>query len=501
MPAIPPKDTTNDSSAPIEYDLIVIGGGSGGLATSKSAASFGAKVALVDCVEPTPHGTSWGIGGTCANVGCIPKKLMHHACVVGKEVDHAKTYGWKDVEKKGHDWATLTQVVDERIKSNNWIYRVQLNEKGIKYYKAWASFVDKNTVKTVSADKKKTEILIRAPKIVVATGLRPKYPDIPGAEHGITSDDFFTWKNPPGKTLVAGASYVALELAGVLGDLGFETEVMIRSRPLKGFDNDCVEKVMEALVKHSVKIRYGDEAKRVDLQGEKKKVTFINKSGDETSDVYDTIIWAIGREPKLESVHLDKAGIKLAKSGKIIADESDRTNVDGIYALGDIVEGRPELTPPAIRAGQLLGARLFGCSFQLMDYTGVATTVFTPIELSTVGLTEEQANEEYGADNLEIYHGYFTPFEFIIPQDSDKEQCYTKVICKRNDPRTVLGIHFVGVNAAEVMQGFAVAFKKGITMEDIQSTVAIHPCSAEEICKLSITKRSGNDPKVQGCCG
>ncbi|VDP59575.1 unnamed protein product [Heligmosomoides polygyrus] len=226
---------THTSSSP-EYDLVVIGGGSGGLACSKAAREFGASVALIDGVTPSPHGTTWGIGGTCTNVGCIPKKLMHLAGIVGREVGHAPQYGWLKVEKGEHSWETLVKVVSDRIRANNWIYRVQLNEKKVMLYTALACFVGNRTIKTVSADNRKTELILHAKNVVVATGLRPRYPDIPGAKYGITSDDLFSLSKPPGRTLVVGASYVALECAGFLAHLGFPVHLLIRSRPLKPFD-------------------------------------------------------------------------------------------------------------------------------------------------------------------------------------------------------------------------------------------------------------------------
>ncbi|CAD6198534.1 unnamed protein product [Caenorhabditis auriculariae] len=492
------------STKPNDYDLIVIGGGSGGLSCSKMAASLGAKVALVDAVEPTPSGVTWGIGGTCANVGCIPKKLMHHAAIVGKEISHAEAYGWLGVKKPDHHWHTLAKVVNDRIRANNWIYRVQLNEKGIKYINAFAKFVDKNEVHTTAMDKKKTERLLRAPKIVIATGLRPRYPNIEGAELGVTSDDLFSLPYAPGKTLVVGASYVALESAGLLADLGYEVHLMIRSIPLKGFDRDCVNKIVQNLKAHGVNIRWSEEVKEVSIENNRKKVNFKNaETGkDSSEDLYDTIIWAMGRDPNVKTLGLKDAHVQTsARSGRILADEFDRTTTEGIYAIGDVVEGRPELTPAAIRAGQLLAQRMFGGSKEITEYEKIATTVFTPLELSCVGMTEEQAVAAHGAENIEVYHSYFTPFEFIVPQDKDSEQCYLKVICMRSSPQEVLGLHFVGPNAAEVMQGFAVAFRKGLTYKDIVDTVAIHPCSAEEFVRLVVTKRSGLDPKVAGCCG
>ncbi|CAB3403409.1 unnamed protein product [Caenorhabditis bovis] len=494
------------SSSPSEYDLVVIGGGSGGLSCSKTAATLGASVALIDAVAPTPSGVTWGIGGTCANVGCIPKKLMHHAAIVGNELKYADKYGWNGVRNARHDWSALVKIVNDRIKANNWIYRVQLNEKRVKYYNAFAQFIDSSTLRLTGCDAKKTQNILKAKNIVISTGLRPKYPKCHGKEHGITSDDLFSLPKPPGKTLVVGAGYVALETAGLLAGLGMEVELLIRSIPLKGFDRDCVNKIVNNLERHGVKIRWRQEVERVDIDNGKKLVQFTSTDRLATASnpigTYDTVIWAMGREPNMASLDHKAAGIALsAKSGKILADEFDRTSTDGIYAIGDVVENRAELTPLAIQAGQFLANRLFANSKQIVQYEKVGTTVFTPLELSTVGLNEDDAIRLHGEDQIEVYHSYFTPFEFVVPQKPDAADCYVKLICLRNAPNTVLGLHFVGPNAAEVMQGFAVAFRKGITLDDVRHTIAIHPCAAEEFVKLTITKRSGLDPKVAGCCG
>ncbi|ULU02271.1 hypothetical protein L3Y34_002081 [Caenorhabditis briggsae] len=489
-------------STAIQYDMIVIGGGSGGLSCSKRAAELGAKVALVDAVEPTPNGYSWGIGGTCANVGCIPKKLMHQAAIVGKELKTAETYGWKglDQSKLSHDWSTLTKVVHDRIKGNNWVYKVQLRDMGIKYYNAFAEFVEGGNVLVTTADKKKTQTLLSAPNIILATGLRPRYPDVPGALLGITSDDLFTLSKPPGKVLVVGAGYVALECAGFLTGINQDVEVLIRSRPLKEFDKDCVNFVMGQLKSTGVKVKEGVEVAKVEEVGDGKKKVYFTENGGVGE--YDTLIWAAGREPRMDKLKLDYAGVeRSSKSGKILADEYDKTSVEGIFAVGDIVEGRLELTPLAIQSGRLLAERLFAGSKQTVCFDGIATTVFTPLELSTVGLTEEEAKKKYGEDGIEVYHSHYTPFEYIVPQNEDKAYCYVKAICLRDDTQKVVGLHFVGPNAAEVMQGYAVAFRVGISISDLQLTVAIHPCSSEEFVKLQITKRSGKDPRVQGCCG
>ncbi|CAI2348518.1 unnamed protein product [Caenorhabditis sp. 36 PRJEB53466] len=488
-------------SATQSFDLIVIGGGSGGLSCSKRASDLGAKVALIDGVEPTPHGVTWGIGGTCANVGCIPKKLMHQAALVGKELKTADTYGWNglDQTKIAHEWNVLVKNVNDRIKGNSFVYRVQLNQKGIKYFKGFAEFVDHSTVLVTGVDKNNTRTILTAPNVVISTGLRPTYPDIPGAELGISSDDLFSLPAAPGKTLLVGGGYVALECAGFLAGVQQEVEVLVRSSPLKGFDKDCVRMVMENLKSNGVKVREHVEVEKVEDVGGKRRVTFTKNGGVE---VYDTVIWAAGRTPRLEKVKLANVGVKTdPKSGRILADGHDKTSTKGIYAVGDIVEGRQELTPLAIQSGRLLAERLFAKAKRTVRFDGIATTVFTPLELSTVGLTEEEAVKKYGEDAIEVFHSHYTPFEYIVPQNKDKQFCYVKAVCLRDEPQKVLGLHFVGPNAAEVMQGYAVAFRAGITYSDLELTVAIHPCSAEEFVKLTITKRSGDDPTTQGCCG
>ncbi|VDL86078.1 unnamed protein product [Nippostrongylus brasiliensis] len=279
----------------------------------------------------------------------------------------------------------------------------------------------------------------------------------------ITSDDLFSLSKPPGKTLVVGASYVALECAGFLAELGFSVDLLIRSKPLKSFDQDCVKFVMENLKNH-VNVLYAKEVNELQREMDKTKVKF----SDSSTDVYDTVVWAMGRDPQSHDLNLAGAGVETDRSsGRIVVAEDDRTSAQDVYAIGDIALGRPELTPTAIRAGQLLAQRLFGGGSQLMAYDTVPTTVFTPLEFGTIGLTEERASEQFGADAIEVYHSHFTPFEYVIPQDPSAAQCYAKVICLRSAPRKVLGMHLVGPNAAEIIQGYAVAMKVGVTFDQL----------------------------------
>jgi pyruvate/2-oxoglutarate dehydrogenase complex dihydrolipoamide dehydrogenase (E3) component len=461
-----------------DYDLIVIGGGSGGLACSKEAARLGARVAVCDFVTPTPLGTTWGLGGTCVNVGCIPKKLMHKASLLGDGFTDAESYGWKVPEKVHHSWEAMVRrprlspshplshgihqrtpksrwltfrppsaaskplllfspllsthpvekflplqvgSVQDHIASLNFGYRTELRSKNVTYLNELASFVDGNTIECVDGKGKARKVT--AASFVIAVGGRPKYPGVPGdKELCITSDDLFSLPKSPGKTLVVGASYVALECAGFITGLGLNSTVMMRSIPLRGFDQDCAERVCQNMELHGTRFLRRCVPEKFERASGKEgggiKVTW--SGGDETSgggaggsEVFDTVILAIGRYAVTESLKLSSAGVttvkgslKIAGTGQGVGAE-EGTEAKNLFAIGDVLEGRPELTPVAIKAGTLLARRLFGGASERMDYTHVATTVFTPLEYSCVGLSEEEAREKYGEESggggLDIY--------------------------------------------------------------------------------------------------
>lgn len=482
-----------------KYELIVIGGGSGGLACAKEAAVLGRKVAVLDFVDPSIQGTTWGLGGTCVNVGCIPKKLYHQAALLGKSVQDAKSYGWNVENGNSHNWETLRSAVIGYIKSLNWGHRVQLKQKNVDYYNAKGHFICKNEVE-LSHKSGKVERLT-ADNFVIAVGGRPKYPDIPGAfEYGISSDDIFSLEKAPGKTLVIGGSYVALECAGFLTGLGFSTTVMVRSICLRGFDQQMASLVVDHMTADGTKFLH----KCVPLAIEKDAksglyiVKWEHKDKGQFQDTFQTVLFAVGRQAQTKYLGLDKIGVKVyPDSGKIIT-TNEQTTVSNIYAVGDVLLGKPELTPVAIKAGRLLAHRLFDNSSQLMNYDNVATTVFTPLEFGSVGLAEEEAITQFGQNNIEVYHAFYKPLEYNIPQ-KDASQCYIKAVCLREHPQKILGLHFLGPSAGEIIQGFSAAINCGLTMKTLQLTVGIHPTSAEEIVKLNITKSSGLDPTVTGC--
>lgn len=505
-----------NSKMTFNYDLIVIGGGSGGLASSKEAVKHGKKVALIDFVKPTPKGTTWGIGGTCVNVGCIPKKLMHEAALLGEQANEMHYYGWglapsgDPVKAHGKDanlvfnWEQLVERIQDNIKSSNFKYRVELRTKKVEYINAYAKFVDQHTLEL--EDKKGSKSQITSETFIIATGERPRYPsDCEGAvEHSITSDDLFSLPYSPGKTLVVGASYVALECSGFLNGLGFDTTVMVRSILLRGFDHQMAEMVGANMAKKGVKFLRPCVPTKIEKikDGEPGlyRVTATDGVKSHIMGEYNTVLFAIGRDACTSGIGLEKVGVKLnPKTGKVPT-VNEQTNVKNIYAVGDILEFRTELTPVAIDSGIMLVKRLYANSKETFDYNTIPTTVFTPYEYGCVGLSEENAIAKFGADNIEVFHTHFKPYEKGVTE-RDVEECYAKLICVINDEMRVVGFHYLGPNAGEVTQFAALGMRLKARKEDFNKLVGIHPTSAELFTNLTITKRSGVSPIPQGCCG
>jgi thioredoxin reductase (NADPH) len=440
---------------------------------------------------------------------------MHQAALFGEGLHDAKKFGWSQADAKGHDWSTMATGIQNYVKSLNWGYRKRLKDDGVEYFNSYGVFSDPHTIEATDAAGNKSRL--SGEYIAIAVGGRPNYPDIPGKEHLLSSDDLFWLKKPPGKTLVIGASYVALECAGFLTGLQYDTTVMNRSVFLRGFDQDMANKAVQYMRGHGTK--FLDKQIPVSIRKTdtgKLQVSYVSADATQKStpqqQIYDTVLSAIGRVPSTSVLGLAKIGVQTdPKSRKILSNEQDQTNVKHIFALGDVAYNRPELTPVAIQAGKLLARRLFESQSHspsqhkklLMNYNLIPTTVFTPLEYSCIGLTEEQAQQQLG-NNLEVYHAYFQPLEWSVAGREDNA-CYVKLLADISQSRTdksqqpVVGLHFLGPHAGEVMQGFAVALRKGASVEDFEMTIGIHPTAAEEVVKLDITKSSGLDPKKTGC--
>lgn len=490
-----------------DYDFAVIGGGSGGLSAAKAAASAGAKTVVFDFVEPSPHGSKWGLGGTCVNVGCIPKKIMHSAALMGETYDDMEHFGWEVPEKKGFNWEKLVEHTQDHISSVNFAYKVGLRSAKVNYINAYATFVDEHTLQYTLRKETKT---LTAKNILIAIGGRPLYdPNCTGNELAISSDDLFSLDHPPGKTLVVGAGYIALESAGFLHTFGYDTTVMIRSIPLRGFDRQMAEKVVDYM-RNFMKIKFMDNTIPTSItktEDGKLRVSFAKYDPESRSvgevvghEDYDTVLNAIGRQATSDKLNLSAAGVSFnTRDGKIEINDNDQTNVPHIYCVGDAAKGVPELTPSAVQAGKLLAERLFAGSSTKMNYNNVATTVFTPLEYSAIGYSEEDAIAKFGEENIEVYHMQASPYEQVIIEERGDFPAYLKMIVNLKDNERVIGLHIASLNSGEIMQGYAVAILMGATKSDFDRTVGIHPTTSELFTTMTITKRSGQKLPKGGC--
>lgn len=340
-----------------------------------------------------------------------------------------------------------------------------------------------------------------AKNIVIAIGGRPSYGDVKGGEElGITSDDLFWLDTSPGKTLVVGASYVALECAGFLTKLGCNVTLMVRSIFLRGYDQDMANRVGAYMEAHGTKIyRPAIPLELTKSESGKTLVRYKNTADNvEKTEEFDTVLFCVGRTPNTKHLNLEKVGISLAKNGKIITNMYDQTDFSHIYAIGDVAFGKPELTPVAIMAGRLLARRLLGVNSKAMDYSIIPSCVYTPLEYGFCGLTEEDAEKKFGKENVTVYHSGFKPLEWNFLQSREADACYTKLVVEKTTEK-IVGYHYLGPNAGEVTQGFATALKLGVTKEQWDDTVKIHPTCAEEMLGMHATKGGGENAVKSGC--
>lgn len=440
------------------YDLIAIGGGSGGVATSNRAGRYGKRCALIEVDR---------LGGTCVNVGCVPKKVMWNGAALRHAMQDALDYGY-EVGTPSFHWPRLQQARDAYVARLNDRYGEYLGENGVTVYRGRAAFVDSHTIEV--GDQR-----LSADHIVIATGGRPSVPNVPGAELGITSDGFFELKTQPRRVAVVGAGYIAVELAGMLAALGTEVSLIIRrDSVLRVFDRILQEGAMEALRADGVDIITNAQVAALERAGE--SIDVLLQDGSRRSG-FDEVLWAIGREPNTEGLQLDKAGVHQDEHGFIPTDAYQNTNVSGVYAIGDVT-GRAPLTPVAIAAGRRLADRLFNNQPERkLDYSLIPTVIFTHPPIGTVGLTEDEARAEYGDAAVKIYKTRFTPMYYAFA--THKRMTSMKLVCVGPEEK-IVGLHVIGQGADEMLQGFAVAVQMGATKKDFDDTIAIHPTSAEE---------------------
>jgi len=444
------------------FDLIVLGAGSGGLATAFRASRHGARVALL---EPG------ALGGTCVNVGCVPKKALWYAAQLAQEQRLALDYGFAS-QPGPLDWEHFRQRRQAYIDGIRQRYANRLASAGIQCFAETGRFVAADTIATSSGDE------LRATQIVIATGGRPRQLDVPGFDLGMVSDDIFALHALPQRLAVVGGGYIAVEFAGLLRALGSEVALHVRSRLLTGFDAELVDALEEHMRGQGIAITHGVQVAGLRREDEG---LVLDDTVNGPSGPYDAVLWAVGRVPNSDRLDLDAAGVQVDELGHVVTDAWQNTNVASISAVGDITE-RAELTPVAVAAGRRLADRLFGGQRDSrLDYENIPSVVFAEPPLATVGLTEAQARELHG-DRVRVYRSRFTPLQWAVA--GQQQQSLMKILCVGDEER-VVGIHVLGAGADEMLQGFAVAMKMGLRKRDLDATVAIHPSSAEELVLMS----------------
>ncbi|WP_321275788.1 glutathione-disulfide reductase [Thiomicrorhabdus indica] len=444
-----------------DYDMIAIGAGSGGLSVVERAAEYGKKCAVVEAKK---------LGGTCVNIGCVPKKVMWFGAHIAEALRDAPDFGF-DVEQKGFDWATLVEKREQYITNINTWYNGYMADKGVDVLQGWGSFVDAHTVEV---DGKH----YTAETIVIAPGGTPLIPnETENADLGITSDGFFALTEQPKKVAVIGSGYIAVELAGVFQALGTQTTLVSRKDlVLRGFDDMIRETLTDSMIESGIHKEYHFKVKKLE-RAEDGTLT-IHSEDDQHIGGFDQVVWAVGRETLVEPLKLENVGLTANGRGFIEVDECHKTAVDNVYAIGDVT-GQPQLTPVAIRAGRYLAERLYNNKPELiLDLHAVPTVIFSHPPVGTVGLAEHDARAKYGHDNVKVYTSVFTPMRYAFTKHQIKTALKLVVV---GEEERVVGIHIVGDGADEMLQGFAVAVQMNATKADLDATIAIHPSSSEEL--------------------
>lgn len=447
------------------YNYVAIGGGSGGIASINRAASYGQKCAIIEAKH---------LGGTCVNVGCVPKKVMFYGAQVAEAINsYAPDYGF-DITVNHFNYSKLVESRQAYIERIHTSYGNALSKNNVDVLNGFARFKDAKTIEVSYTDGTIEEIT--ADHILIATGGRPTVPDVKGAEYGMTSDGVFALTTLPKSVAIVGAGYIAVELAGVFNSLGVQTHLFVRQHaPMRNQDPLIVETLLEVLAQDGIELHTQAIPEEL-LKNSDGSLTLKLQDGRET--IVDSLVWAIGREPATDKINLESAGVAINERGFIKVDKFQNTNVPNIYAVGDIIEGGIELTPVAVAAGRRLSERLFNNKpNEYLDYNLVPTVVFSHPPIGAIGLTEPQAIEQYGAENVKVYKSSFTAMYTAVTQH--RQPCRMKLVCVGKEEK-VVGLHGIGFGVDEMIQGFAVAIKMGATKADFDNTVAIHPTGSEE---------------------
>lgn len=440
-----------------DYDLFVIGAGSGGLASSKRAASYGAKVAIAE---------NDLVGGTCVIRGCVPKKLMVYGSRFSHLYKDAVGYGWSEVQPS-FDWQKLVEVVNNEVMRLNQLHISFLEKAGVELIEGYAKFIDPHTVEV--GDRK-----ITADKILIAVGAKAEKVDIPGIEHSITSREMFHLKEQPKIMAVWGAGYIGVEFAGIMNGVGTHvTQILRRDLILNGFDEDIRSNVQEGMSKHGIEFRTNTTVEKVEKVPEGLKIYLTGEDSEPL--IVDTFLCATGRKPNLEGLNLENAGVEIV-GGAVAVSANSRTSQPNIYAVGDCID-KANLTPVAIALGRAFADTEFGNLPRAISLENIPTAVFSEPEAATVGLTEAVAREKFG-DSIKSYRAKFRPmFHSLTGAD---EKVMVKLVVETNTDR-VLGVHIVGKDAGEIIQGMAIAVNMGATKADFDRTIGIHPSTSEEL--------------------
>lgn len=441
-----------------EFDLIVIGGGSGGVRAARTAAQRGVRVALAECAA---------LGGTCVNLGCIPKKLYSYAAHYASAFEEARGYGWT-LEQPRFDWSVLKANRAKEIKRLNGVYEQLLRNAGVHLFHGWAELADAHTVRIKSETG---EQYLTAENILITTGGKAFVPPFPGSEHAIVSDQVFDLDPFPSRLLVVGGGYIASEFASIFHGLGAQvTQVYRGEQLLRGFDHDVRAFVTAEIAKKGGDLQLSSDVRAITRTARGLEVSLTT---GKTIEV-DTVLYATGRVPHVDGLNLETAGILRSKNGGIQVNAQYQSSTPSVYALGDVT-ARIQLTPVALGEAMAFVDHLYGNGERIMDYEFIPTAVFTDPNVATVGFTEEQAREKFG--KIEVYSSNFKPLRHTLSNSS--ERCLMKLLVDVASQR-VVGLHMVGPDAGEVVQGFAVAMKAGATKAVFDSTVGIHPTLAEE---------------------